>query len=275
MSLEHIESGSFASRSSELCTGSLLKVVTWNINRGRHFQHILEFLGNADADLILLQECDLNATRSGDCNVARDLAQELRLNYVFAAEFQELSQGNGSRPAFHGQAILARVPLSASRVVRFEAQSNFWKPRWFIPNIGPMQRRLGGRMALVSRIRVSTTDVVAYNVHLESRQGGDLRGRQLNELFQDVRCERAEGPVIVGGDFNCDLTVPPLTGQITDQGFRNPFANDKEEKVHMGRYSGSIDFIVFRGPVVPVSRAVHDFTPGSDHSPRSVVFRLC
>ncbi len=129
-------------------------------------------------------------------------------------------------------------------------------------------------MALVSRIRVSTTDVVAYNVHLESRRGDNLPGRQLCELFQDAERECAEVPVVVGGDFNCDLTLPPLTEQVLDRGFRNPFANDKAARVHRGRYSGSIDWIVFRGPVVPVSRVIHHFTPGSDHSPRSVVFRL-
>ena len=275
MSLEYIESGSFAGNVPVSLQRSELRVVSWNINRGRCFEQVLRFLIDADADLVFLQECDLNAVRSGSRNIARDLARELKLNYVFGVEFQELSQGNGKGPALHGQATLSRLALADARILRFKAQSNFWTPRWFLPNVRPMQRRLGGRMALITHVTINGRELAAYNVHLESRNGDDLRQRQLCELFDDVDHNRADVPIVVAGDFNCDVTDPSFESAIKNRGFQNPFAGEKAGVAHqINQHSGRIDWVVIHGPVVPVSRFVHDFAPGSDHSPRSLVLRL-
>ena len=67
----------------------------------------MEFLSRARADIILLQEADLNARRTHHLNVAREISQKLKLNYVFGREFQELTQGTRASPAFHGQATLS------------------------------------------------------------------------------------------------------------------------------------------------------------------------
>src|SRR6516225_1375275 len=91
----------------------------------------------ASADIILLQEADLNARRTHHINVAREIAQTLEMNYVFGREFQELTQGSKASPAYHGQATLSRWPLSNSRIIRFQKQSHFWRPHWFLPDIAP------------------------------------------------------------------------------------------------------------------------------------------
>ena len=109
--------------------------MSWNIERGLQFPKVLDFLRTIEADLLLLQEVDLNARRTRYRDVASELAQALNLNYVFGMEFQELSEGTAARPAFHGMATLSPWPLSKARIIRFRDQSTFWKPRWYVPNL--------------------------------------------------------------------------------------------------------------------------------------------
>ena len=66
------------------------RVVDWNIERGTHLPAILEFLKKCKADLIFLQEVDLNARRTRHLDVAREIAQSPQLNFVFGKEFEEL-----------------------------------------------------------------------------------------------------------------------------------------------------------------------------------------
>jgi endonuclease/exonuclease/phosphatase family metal-dependent hydrolase len=82
--------------------------VDWNINRGLKLAGIIGFLRGTGADLILLQECDLNARRTNRINIAEEIARQLKMNYVFGREFQELTQGSTDSPAYHGQATLSR-----------------------------------------------------------------------------------------------------------------------------------------------------------------------
>ncbi len=149
----------------------------------------LDFLSKTSADLILLQEADVNARRTQYRNIAREIAQALRMNYVFGREFEELTQSNHSSPAYHGQATLSKLPILSSRILTFGRQSGFWRPRWFIPQLETSQRRLGGRMALVSHVAWSEKRLLVYNLHLESRGSDRLRSSQLAEVvrtFTDV-----------------------------------------------------------------------------------------
>src|ERR1700752_4367194 len=124
-----IEVGNFAPRRLSLRSPDSICIVAWNINRRLRLNGILDFLTGVGADLILLQECDLNARRTHRLNIAREIAQKLQMNYIFGREFQELTQGSNDSPAYHGQATFSRWPLSNPRIIRFKKQSNFWRPR--------------------------------------------------------------------------------------------------------------------------------------------------
>src|SRR5262249_31748484 len=143
-------------------------VLDWNIDRGTQLQAIMEFIKKAKADVILLQEVDLNAKRTHRLDVAREIAQALKLNFVFGKEFEELTQGSHASPAYQGQATLSPWPIKNARLIRFRRQTNFWRPHWYLPPIEPFQERLGGRIALVADIEVSNRTVTTYNLHLES-----------------------------------------------------------------------------------------------------------
>src|SRR5271167_2576315 len=198
--MEEIETGSFLSAADSRVPGHEIRVVSWNINRGEQLDGVLEFLRRTPADLVLLQETDVNARRTRYRNVAREIAQALRMDYVFGFEFEELTQGNQDSPAYHGQATLSRMPISESRILRFSRQSGFWRPRWYIPNNSQFQRRLGARMALVSHISWLETQLILYNVHLESRGDDALRRSQLAEILQDMQRYESTVPIIVAGD---------------------------------------------------------------------------
>ena len=133
--MDEVITGGFAIGRRQPWSRDYVRVVSWNVERGLRFSAILDFLRAAEADLILLQEVDLKARRTQHRDVARELARSLQLNYMFGTEFQELRAVSGHSPAQHGQATLSPWPLLNGRIIRFERQSNFWKPRWYVPQI--------------------------------------------------------------------------------------------------------------------------------------------
>ena len=63
-----------------------------------------DFLVGVDADILILQEVDLNARRTHRLNIAETIARKLEMSYVFGREFQELVHGSKDSPAYHGPA---------------------------------------------------------------------------------------------------------------------------------------------------------------------------
>ena len=276
-SIQDIETGNFAGPSWVLCEPSFIRVVDWNINRGLQLQRVIEFLAGAKADIILLQEADLNARRTHHLDIAREIAQKLQLNYVFGREFQELTQGSRRSPAYHGQATLSRWPLSNSRILRFRRQSNFWRPRWFLPEIDPFQERLGGRLALISEANIAGKAIVTYNLHLESKGDDHLRGAQLGETLEDARRYSTDTPILLTGDFNLDLSGGPAAAAISRAEFHDALANHHaattpDSLLQEGRI---IDWIFTRGPIRSSKPAVHRSVSASDHYPLSLTVRFC
>ena len=162
------------------------RIVSWNIERGLQFPKILDFLRTIEADLLLLQEVDLNARRTRYRDIASELAQALNLNYAFGMEFQELSEGTRRQSRFsrewrrflHGRSrkpgsfVSGTSPRSGSRIGMCQRCAVF-------------QRRIGGRIALVAEATIYGRKVVTYNLHLESKGNDALRVQQLNEVLAD------------------------------------------------------------------------------------------
>src|SRR5215470_8303202 len=109
-SMDQVTGGGFVPPRFQLWPRDSFRVVDWNIDRGTKLQGILEFIKEAKADVILLQEVDLNAKRTHRLDIAREIARTLQMNFVFAAEFQELTQGSQHSPAYQGQATLSHGP---------------------------------------------------------------------------------------------------------------------------------------------------------------------
>jgi endonuclease/exonuclease/phosphatase family metal-dependent hydrolase len=269
---KEIETGNFAATRWLLCLPDSIRVVNWNIDRGSQLQRVIEFLASARADILLLQEADLNAKRTHHANVAREIAQKLQMNYVFGREFQELTQGTRALPAYHGQATLSRWPLSNFRIIRFQKQSNFWRPHWFLPEISPFQERIGGRLALVSEANIAGKTIATYNLHLESKGDDSLRRSQLDEILTDARRYALNTPAVLAGDFNLDVSTGPAADAIHDAQFDDAFLN-RHAPSTPGSFFGHgriIDWIFTRGPIRPGKQQVHRSVSASDHYPLSI-----
>jgi endonuclease/exonuclease/phosphatase family metal-dependent hydrolase len=273
MTAQEIETGNFAPPTWLVFPPSSIRVVDWNIDRGLQLSDVIDFLAAAKADLLLLQEVDLNARRTNRRNIAKEISEKLRMNYVFGREFQELTQGTKASPAYHGQATLSRWPLSNARLIRFREQSSFWRPRWYLPRAPVFQERLGGRIALVTDVTVGGRRLVTYNLHLESRGDDQLRRAQLKEVLIDAQCLGQKVPVILAGDLNFDVSSADVAAPICQAKFFSPFSRKglptttPRSLFPAGR---AIDWFFTRGPLQAQQPAVHGAVRASDHYPLSV-----
>jgi endonuclease/exonuclease/phosphatase family metal-dependent hydrolase len=275
--MDEFETGSFLRAAFPCKWPEAVRLVSWNINRGIQLNRVIEFLLHSSADLILLQETDVNTRRTGRCNVPRTIARALQMNYVFGIEFEELGQGSQGLPAYHGQTTLSRFPISHCRILRFHQQSTFWRPRWYIPPLKSFQRRLGARMALICDVTAADRTSTFYNLHLESRGNDHLRSAQLSEMLTDIRRSRAEEQVVVAGDFNFDISRPPAATLVSSTQLDNPF-------VHLGRRPtarnwhhatrGAIDWILTGRAVSAINPQISDSVDASDHDPLSLQLRF-
>ena len=249
-----------------------IRVVDWNIDRGLQLPAIVDFLGNLNADILLLQEVDINARRTHRLNIAREIAQKLRLNYVFGREFVELAQGSKANPAWHGQATLSRWQISGPRVIHFQRQSNFWKPRWFLPKVEPFQERLGGRIALAAEIDITGVSLVSYNLHLESRANDALRVSQLEEVVRDATAFDSTHPLVLAGDLNLNASRLGVSDVLGRGGFRDAAPTARVATTpprHLLDGGRHIDWAFVRGPIEVRSAQVHSSIKASDHYPIS------
>ena len=158
-----------------------LHVAQWNIERGVNFDAVAAALQGPDvfsklitaspskkltadlrekalkqsqilsrSDVIFLNEVDWGLKRSGYHNVAKELADTLRMNYAYGVEFVEvdpitldienlsadgendpeiaknLKLDQSSTLGLHGNAILSRFPLRDVRIYRFKTQGHDW-----------------------------------------------------------------------------------------------------------------------------------------------------
>lgn len=80
--------------------GDTFRVVQWNIERGSQLEGIIDALRACDADILLLQELDVDCRRSGYINVPREIAKALGMQVYFFCEFEELDSAR--RKPEHG-----------------------------------------------------------------------------------------------------------------------------------------------------------------------------
>ena len=274
--MPEIITGNFAPFRWVMWPPSSIRVVDWNIDRGLRLPAIIDFLKDMNADVLILQEVDINARRTHRLNIAEEIARKLQMNYGFGREFEELTQGSRASPAYHGQATLSRWPISNPRMIRFRKQSNFWQPRWFLPRVEPFQERLGGRIALVTEINVAGSTLITYNLHLESRGNDELRLSQLDEVLSDAALYEPHYFVVMAGDLNLNVSKNAAAESLARAGFRNaveaaPTPTTPSRRLfEAGR---SIDWACVRGPIQTDSGQVHSLIQASDHYPISFNLR--
>jgi endonuclease/exonuclease/phosphatase family metal-dependent hydrolase len=253
------------------------RVVSWNIERGQRLSEVVAFLEASNADLILLQEVDLHAHRTHRRDIAAEIAQALHMNFVFGKEFEELSQGTQQSPAYQGQATISPWPIKNARLIRFEKQTTFWRPHWYLPRIEPFQERLGGRIALVADVQLQGEVVTTCNLHLESREDDALRLEQLRETLVAVSARNHGYPTVLAGDLNFDVSEGPASAALQAAGFRDAIGLRKvSTRPRRGLFDPgrSIDWMFISEGVKSSKGKIHTDVRASDHFPLSFTLDL-
>lgn len=203
--LDGVERGVIADAQPK-ATPHSLRIAAWNIQRGKHFDRLLEALRTeptlAEADVILLSEVDCGMGRSGNRHVAAELAAALGMHYAFGVsylvlgdDFLENPEGRPNTLALAGAAVLSRFPIGRVENVDLpELRDKFSSRR---------EKRLGKKRALLVEIMLPDGPLVCGSCHLDSNASPKQRANQLDVLLRRALHLAGEsGRIVVGGDFN-------------------------------------------------------------------------
>lgn len=253
--------------------GKTLRLIAWNMERGRHWEGGVRLVRETEAlrdpDIIFLGEMDLGMARSVNAHTTRELAAALGMNYAYGVEFLELTGGEieerklypgENEWGYHGNAILSRYPLRNVEMLRFPGIEKWYEGKGANES-EKVQKRLGGRMALVATVGLGR-DVTIVSTHLESSaKDSAARKVQTGLLFDELRAYAKGTPVILGGDLNATPDEPMFEG-VRAAGFRPEESNDlsigTRQRVVEGKVAileNHIDYLLVRGLAV-----VHDQT---------------
>ncbi|MDR1851806.1 MAG: endonuclease/exonuclease/phosphatase family protein [Propionibacteriaceae bacterium] len=177
-----------------------LKAAVFNMEQGHYSSLVSAYFKFAphlkDVDVILANEIDCGMARTGNRNVADEIARALGMNYVFANEFlSRKAYSEGNETGLHGNAVFSRYPIKRATVVELDVEYD-----WFHWESDP---RLGLRNAVLAEIEVDGHIIGLVSVHLENRTSPEGRRRQLATVFDAVdQYFGASTPILLGGDLN-------------------------------------------------------------------------
>lgn len=182
-----------------------VRLVQWNIEHGNRFAAVRDALAShpalEGADLVTLNEVDLGMARSGNRDVAAELASALGLHAVWAPLFLESTRGrdddaltavpDDNQESLFGLALMSRWPLTNVRLVPLPGPEQALFER---------ERMLGRFVALVAEVAHPRTPFVAVTVHLEVHRTRAHRATQMRLLLEALAHETR--PIVVAGDWN-------------------------------------------------------------------------
>lgn len=313
-----------------------LNIVTWNIKFGGgridfffdcHGDRVLmtkaEVLNNMkgiaskinqmNADVIFLQEVDIDSKRSAYVDQVQYLLDNTNMNYaVYASQWQaDYVPSDGVGQVNSGNAILSKYPLTnAERIALplIAEQSG-------LVNYFYLRRNI-----LQADIMVNNKTYAVLNTHTEAYSSDDTKKQQLDIIKERVEQIDNEGKkFILGGDFNnlppnttnycnfdddacpaespyaslpCNVLLEELSNMLIfsnydaaipqskydlNQPIYATFTSDKN-----GFWNRKLDYIFTNGQFVEDAGMVHQSVssggvatmPLSDHAPVSTVFKL-
>lgn len=181
-----------------------LRVVSYNIRIGRGMDNQTDLRRTADvlrrleADVILLQEVDVNAKRSGNVDQAAELARLLGMHHYFA---KALDRSGGK----YGNAILSKLPFASTSTIALP---------------GGSEQRSAGIVEIVLPRRGATkeeaeTDAGAYRIiavsaHLDHKVKTTHLEHiaKISKEVDRLLANRPASVAIFGGDFNLTEASP-------------------------------------------------------------------
>ena len=178
--------------------------LAWNIERGNIFKGIVDALKNheqlKDKDLLLLTELDYGMARSGNRFVAREIAEQLRMNYAFAPVYIALQKGSGvesdsegeNTKSIHGLAMFSKWPMKNVHAIPLpNGKDKMWGK----------EKRLGFLRALIADIEHPSGEIRAVTIHLDAHCSRAHRHKQM-KIILDHLDTLPKLPTLLGGDWN-------------------------------------------------------------------------
>jgi endonuclease/exonuclease/phosphatase family metal-dependent hydrolase len=251
-----LESGKAATVKTKPAAPAELKIVSYNIRwrSGDDLKKLNKLLQDdpeiGSASILALQEVDRRKKRTGNSNVAKLMADELGMHYVWAAP-PAAKPGDEEET---GVAILSVYPLSEVR-------------RIVLPHEGPNKRR---RAAIGATVKLPDQKWRVYSIHAETRLSFDKKIEQFKAIFEDLAQHPSNMPAIVMGDFNtweanADRKIIKL---FTDAGMRTPFGAQStfKRRILIMPIEFRLDWVWLRG-LETASYGIDRKVDVSDHWP--------
>jgi endonuclease/exonuclease/phosphatase family metal-dependent hydrolase len=211
-----------------------LSVLSFNTHSARggglRMKEIASEIAAWDADIVLLQEVDLNRAYTRHTDQAGFYASRLGMEFAYGAGARK---GRGQI----GQATLSRYPIVE--------QSNTLLPHQ--PGLPKAQQR----GVLNTRVQVGQTVISVYNTHLQHIHD-ELRLRQMRSVATLVAADPL--PIILGGDLNSAPRSPMLSvarGVLEDAW--DAVGVGAGNTIPPSRPSVRIDYVMYSDPLVPRS----------------------
>ncbi|MBV9240685.1 MAG: hypothetical protein JO314_01650 [Acidobacteria bacterium] len=181
-----------------------IRALAWNLERGIRYEGIAHALKTddrlKDRDVLLLSELDHGMARSGNRFVAKDLAEELGLNWAFAPVYIPLQKGSGveaempgeNSSSIHGVAMMSPWPMRNVHAVPIpNGKDKMWGK----------EKRLGRLRALIADIEHPSGTFRAISVHLDAHCSRAHRAKQVRIILDHL--DSLPGtPTLIGGDWN-------------------------------------------------------------------------
>lgn len=172
-----------------------LKVVSYNVqclSYGKEKEKILRILKELDADIVGLQELDINTKRSGEGNQLQQIAEELGYEYCYAKTI--FHQGGA-----YGHGVLSKFPIRKSEV------------NYFTEKVEGTEDRAYSRQV----ITVDGLKLTLYNTHITFGFGRIFE--PMAEINQVAKKMAKDPCALLTGDFN----LPPkmIEAALPREGF--------------------------------------------------------
>ena len=179
-----------------------IRIAAWNLERCLYPQEAARILQRNRVDLALLTEMDVGVLRTGQAHTIGRIAAQLGQGYCYGCEFLELlpmepppgfpHNGSDNTEGYHGNGIVASLPLQAPIVIRLDEEADWYTP----PD---RQRRIGNRMAIAAEPSDASSPVQCIWRTAPTVPAAHGRCRRCS-----MRSMRTPGglPVVIGGDLN-------------------------------------------------------------------------
>lgn len=259
---------------------------------------IAAFLARQKANFYLLQEVDIDSTRSYHVDERQPIYQALPgMSHVFAQNYDSpflmypLTQPHGASKS--GLLTFSPAAISSAKRVELPIENSVMK----LVDLD--------RCYSVSRIPVDDSkELILYNLHLSAyTSDGTIATEQLKLLLADMQAEYEAGNwCVAGGDFNKDLLgdsavwfgeadqdyswAQPIPDGIfdgydvtlaapLDEDAPVPSCRNADSAYHEGQYVLTVDgFMVSKNVAVESAEVIDTGFRWSDHNPVKMVFTL-